>query len=232
VNSKNPTATQAERRRKIIGSRTKRAADPGPDGDGSGPFHKAAQRQLKTDAIVAAAARLIHERGVAGTSLDDVADALGITKPSVYYYVKNKGELIYLCHARIAQQQALAIDRAAALDGSGAEKIRAFVETYARFAWSPDSGLPRLWQDSSLSAEQRRITNQAYFKQADRLAGIIKAAQRDGSIQAHDAEVVERALVSSVLWIPIWYNSKMARYDQEFLLEQLLDIFFKGLLPR
>jgi TetR/AcrR family transcriptional regulator len=214
------------------GGTTRRKTTATLDRADSDPFSRGDQRQLKTDAIVAAAARLIHQRGVAGTSLDDVADALGVTKPAVYYYVKNKEELVYLCHTRIAKGQAGAIDDALALEGTGAQKIRAFVERYARFVWAPDSGLPRLWQDNSLGAPKRKEIAKAYFEQSDRLVALIADARRDGSIGDHAPEIVERALVSSILWVPIWYNEKVLGYDQAALLAKLLDVFFTGLTPK
>jgi len=213
------------RKRPILGA----ADNERPSAD---PFSRGAQRQIKTDAIVDAAAKLIHQRGVAGTSLDDVAEALGVTKPAVYYYVKNKEELIYLCHLRIAGGQAAAIDAALEATGTGAQKIKIFLETYARFVWSPDSGLPRLWQDNSLSGSMRRDVNQAYFKQSDRLVALIDSARRDGSVGDHDPQIVERALVSAILWVPIWYNEKMVSYDQPTLLAKLTDVFFTGLTPK
>ncbi len=195
-------------------------------------FNRGDQHQIKTDAIITAAARLISENGVGGTSLDDVADKLGVTKPSVYYYVNSKEELIFLCHMRIVEQQTLAVDRAIATSGTGADKIKAFIRTYAQFVWSPDSGLPRLWQDSSLNAKRRKEVNKAYLKQAKRIGALIDGGKKDGSLFPHDSEIVERALVSSILWVPIWYNEQSLPYDREKLLEMIIELFFTGLTPK
>jgi AcrR family transcriptional regulator len=206
----------------------RKAARPAPGG-GEGPFSRDTLHQSKTDAIIAAAARLIHERGVAGASLDDVAEALGISKPAVYYYISSKEELVFQCHLRIVRHQAAAIDAAAAHPGLGIEKIRIFVSAYAKFVWSPDSGLPRLWQDRSLGAQRRRAVNRAYFAQSDRLVQIIRSAVTDRSMKPRDPVVVERALVSSILWIPIWYSERDVAFDQDALLEEVLRIFLQGI---
>ncbi len=211
------------------GRRVGRKAHRALSGGGEGPFSRESLHQSKTEAIIAAAARLIHERGVSGTSLDDVAEALGITKPAVYYYIPSKEELIFQCHMRIVRHQAAAIDAAAAHTGPGIEKIRIFVRDYAQFVWSADSGLPRLWHDRSLSAPRRRAVNKAYFEQSDRVVRIIEAAMGDRSLRRRDPLVVERALVSSILWVPIWYSERDVPYDQDKLLDELLQIFFRGL---
>lgn len=45
--------------------------------------------------IIQAAAKLIIEKGVANTSLADIADEVGISKGTLYYYYSSKGELIF-----------------------------------------------------------------------------------------------------------------------------------------
>lgn len=44
--------------------------------------------------IVEAAARLIHERGVAGTTLDDVKAAAGVSGSQMYHYFPDKDKLV------------------------------------------------------------------------------------------------------------------------------------------
>jgi AcrR family transcriptional regulator len=51
--------------------------------------------------IVGAAARLIFERGVAGTSIEDVKEAAGVSSSQLYHYFADKQALV---HAVIAHQ--------------------------------------------------------------------------------------------------------------------------------
>ena len=51
----------------------------------------------KREAVIRAAARAFNERGFHNTSLDDIAAALNVTKPTIYYYVTNKEELLFQC---------------------------------------------------------------------------------------------------------------------------------------
>ena len=61
-----------------------------------------ARRELVENEIYEHAIRLFAERGFAGTSLQDIADALGITRPALYYYVKSKDELLAKLAADVA----------------------------------------------------------------------------------------------------------------------------------
>ena len=55
---------------------------------------RAKLREAKRHAVLQAAAQLFNERGFHATSLDDIATRLKVTKPTLYYYVKNKDEIL------------------------------------------------------------------------------------------------------------------------------------------
>ena len=54
------------------------------------------QREAKRHAVLQAAAQLFNE-GFHATSLDDIAARLNVSKPTLYYYVKNKDEILLQC---------------------------------------------------------------------------------------------------------------------------------------
>ena len=49
----------------------------------------------RAGAIYRTAARMIHEQGFDATSMSQIADAVQLTKPGLYYYVKGKKELLF-----------------------------------------------------------------------------------------------------------------------------------------
>ena len=49
-------------------------------------------------ALIAAAGRAFGVKGFHNTTLDDIAQALGVTKPALYRYVKSKHEILFECH--------------------------------------------------------------------------------------------------------------------------------------
>src|SRR6202048_986586 len=54
-------------------------------------------REVKREAVIRAAAHAFNHKGYHNTSLDDIAAALQVTKPTVYYYVTNKEQLLFEC---------------------------------------------------------------------------------------------------------------------------------------
>ncbi len=52
------------------------------------------RRQLMENEVLEHATRLFAEKGFAGTNLQDVAASMGLKRPALYYYFKNKDELL------------------------------------------------------------------------------------------------------------------------------------------
>ena len=81
---------------------------------------------LKREALLEGAAATFNERGIAGTSLADIAERLGLSRASVYYYVNDRAELVFQCYQRACELTAE--DLAAAAEApTGFERTLAFV---------------------------------------------------------------------------------------------------------
>src|SRR4026209_1797237 len=48
--------------------------------------------------ILKSAAAAFRRRGYHGASVDEIASALEMTKGNLYYYFRNKEEILYACH--------------------------------------------------------------------------------------------------------------------------------------
>lgn len=91
---------------------------------------KRSTHDQKRQAIFRAAMDLFSTRGFEGTTLEAVADALGYTKPALYYYFHNKEDL-FQSMAKDAQEVASArIDAIAGGPGSSYEKISAILKMH------------------------------------------------------------------------------------------------------
>lgn len=71
----------------------------GPPPERPGPaFGRSTSVEERMRHIVHASALLFEERGFHGTSMADIANAVGVTKASLYHYVSNKQELLNEIH--------------------------------------------------------------------------------------------------------------------------------------
>lgn len=88
--------------------------------------------------IVGSALRCFAEKGYAGTSLREIAEAARTTKPMIYYYFQSKEGLYSSTLGDLLQLFAEAIDRAIRSEDSPIEKLRSFSEAYLGYFQSQE----------------------------------------------------------------------------------------------
>lgn len=167
---------------------------------------RAEQSDMKRKAIIREAARVFNRRGSHGTTLDEVADRLGVTKAALYRYVDNKNDLLFACHEEameIANEQ-LGIGEQEGR--TGLEKIRIGMTGYLRVMIG-DMGVPVLvLEENALaegSARQIIVLRDAFEK---RLRGLVEEGIRDGSILAVNPKLAVFMLLGALNWVTKWYS--------------------------
>jgi AcrR family transcriptional regulator len=83
--------------------------------------------------IVSSALRHFAEKGYAGTSLREIAEAARTTKPMIYYYFKSKEGLYISTLGDLLQEFADAIDQATHPDDDPCTKLESFCDAYLRY---------------------------------------------------------------------------------------------------
>ena len=156
-----------------------------------------ARGRATRERIVTAAAALIHERGVAGTSLDDVRGATGTSKSQLYHYFADKSALV---HAVVERQVADVLEaqfpELDALDSMPA--LRAWrdrvVALNAQVACAGGCPLGRLASELAESDPAARSALATGFTQwQDRLTAGLRAMQERGELPP-DADASALAL--------------------------------------
>jgi len=201
------------------------------DGTAGKVFDRASQRERKRRAIIAAVGRSVARYGYDSTSLDDVAKELGISKPALYYYVKNKQEALFECH-----RQAFALgDRAreAALregrDGRG--RLLAFVRHYIALL-TDELGGGALMEEHRHLAPEQQAELQPLRDATDRfLRGLMEEGRRDGSIGEVDPKMAIFAIMGAVRGIHRWFAPEGELTGGQ-IAQAFVDFFERGLAPR
>jgi len=89
------------------------------------------RRAERSDQLLEAATRLFREKGYHNTSMQDLADLLGMQKASLYYYVNSKEELLNQLLERASSLLLAQIDELYAADLSPTEKLRRALKNHA-----------------------------------------------------------------------------------------------------
>jgi AcrR family transcriptional regulator len=186
------------------------------------------QHESKRTAILQQAARLFDEHGYYETSLTDIAAALHVTKPTLYYYVKNKEEIVAQIIERAISSVELCAERARGEGATGLERLRLYVRAYVEMMNS-DFGRALLSLRRvpvSAGARKRRA---AGYRRIDAIGReLIAAGIADGSIRECDVRLAAFALYGAMNWTPNWFHSGETLSAAEAG-DALFDIFAGGL---
>ena len=93
---------------------------------------RADEARRKRKAVIMEAARAFGHRGFHNVSLDEVAIALNVSKPTLYNYVKSKHELLYECYNLALDFGDEAMRDVMAQEGTGLDKLCTFIRRFIR----------------------------------------------------------------------------------------------------
>jgi len=177
--------------------------------------------------VLKAAAHCFNRKGYSGTSLKDVATMLGLTDPALYYYVKNKEELVYLCYVRAADVGRESMQRAVAEGGTGLEQARRYLRYHIEIMVGERGPIAIMSEIPSLKTEHRDEVLELSRQHSKNFEDILEAGIADGSIEACDVRMTGNAIMGSINWIPKWFHGGKAAADN--VIVGFPDVLTRGL---
>ena len=188
-------------------------------------------RELKREAVIRAAAREFNRNGYHNTSLDDIAAALQVTKPTVYYYVTSKEQLLFECFVAGVEQIRAAFREVRQLPLPARERLNAVLRHYGEAVASEFGWCMVRAEDQDLSPAMSRHIKSLKSEIDQGIRRLLREGVQDGSIEPCDAKMTAFALAGALNWIAHWY-----REDQSLTGAQIatafVSIFEGGLRPR
>lgn len=185
----------------------------------------------KRDAVVRAAARAFNERGFHNTSLDDIAAALGVTKPTVYYYVESKEHLLFECFLAGLEGIREGFRRAEKSGLPGRDRLAAVIRDYAQAVASEFGWCMVRAEDQDLGPELRGRIRALKSEIDQGIRRLVAEGMRDGSIAPCDPKMTAFAVAGALNWIAQWYRESQPMGSAD-IADAFVTIFERGLLPR
>lgn len=166
--------------------------------------------QVQKDRMLRAAAQCFNQKGFSGTSLRDVAAILGLTDAALYYYVKNKEELVYLCYLRAGDVGREAMDRAIADGSDGLDTVRRYLKYHLEVMTGERGPIAILSEIPSLEPEHRERILDISRRHGARFEEILQQGIDDGSIAPCDVRMTGNAIMGALNWVPKWFHGDAA----------------------
>lgn len=165
------------------------------------------ERQTKRDAVLRMAGRLFTEKGFHDTSLDEVAERLHVSKPTLYYYVKNKDEILFECVRTGLEMLHAAVDPLTEAGTPPLARLEAAMRSYVDIV-THDFGLCviRVGEDP-LPPEGRAKLRRLKAAIDGEFRSLVEECIADGSIVQCEAKMAAFSLAGALSWIGRWYRA-------------------------
>lgn len=194
------------------------------------PSRRRGDHAGKRDAVILAAARAFAARGFHQTSLDDIARELGITKPTIYYYVENKEQLLFECFRAGLAVIEEGLKKAEASSACGRDRLSLVIRHYVRAVASDFGWCMTRAEDQDLGPELGGYIRQLKAGIDRGLRALIDLGIKDGSIACKDPKMAAFAMAGACNWIAHWYRENQPLTVDE-LADRFLGFFADGLKP-
>ena len=179
--------------------------------------------QLQKARMLKAAAQCFNQKGYSGTSLRDVADLLGLTDAALYYYVRNKEELVYLCYVRAADIGREALDRAWSDGENGMDVILRYLRYHIEMMVGERGPIAIMSEIPSLKPDHRDEVLDLSRQHSKNFEAVLETGIKDSSVAPCNVRMTGNAIMGSINWIPKWFHGdpdlarKLAREFPEIL---------------
>ncbi|MGJ7490618.1 TetR/AcrR family transcriptional regulator [Variovorax sp. ZT4R33] len=192
---------------------------------------RAQQREVKRNAVLQTAAQLFNERGFHATSLDDIAERLNVSKPTLYYYVESKDQILLECVRTALDLMRDGIEAVRAAGGSAIEQLKACMRIYTGVV-TQHFGMCviRIGEDplpEPLKTELRRLKAGIDLQ----FRRLIADGVAEGSLAPCDPKMAAFMLAGALSWVGRWYRSD-GHLSPEEIADQGIDLLLNGVLRR
>lgn len=192
---------------------------------------RTASSKKRTQDIIDAAAQIFHEQGYSDTSVHDIAEAVGILKGSLYYYIRSKEDLLFQVLSDVHDAFRGIVDRTRAIDAPAIERLRSYIGEHVVFNTQNVTKMAVFYHDYRSLSEKplaEIVERRRYYE--DYLRDLIAEAQEEGSINPDlDPKLAAFTLFGMMNWVYHWYQPTGAWTPRE-IGEQVASMAIDGLV--
>jgi len=164
-------------------------------------------KESRADQLLETATLLFKEKGYHNTSMQDLADALGMQKGSLYYYIESKEDLLRELLEQATSILGAQIDEVYAADLTAAEKLRIALENHGR-AIMDHLNLVTVYLQEYRSLPPERLkevmTRRENYEQC--LMQILQDGITSGEFRPVDVKMTVFGFLGMLNWTHQWFS--------------------------
>ncbi len=178
-------------------------------------------KSFKKERILEQAQRLFYERGFRGTSLEAIADAMGMTKPFVYGAYGKKIDILYDIAMRNVTMSLDAVTAGRASDGTPTQQLVEVARRLTGVCIEHREAVTVFFrEETALDPEHMRCLNDMRGQIDQSLAELLEEGVRTKEFHIRDVRTAALAIGGMVSWVYSWYRPT-GRLDAETIKEQM-----------
>ena len=178
--------------------------------------------------ILKSAAAAFRRLGYYGATVEQIANALHMKKGNLYYYFRNKEEILFACHQYSLDQLLTVLD---AVERSGAtpeEKLRRLIVSFVHTILDDLHGTALVLELEALSPAHLRTVIVRRDRFDHGMRQVLEEGVRTGAFTRGDAKLLSFAILGAVNWIPRWYDPEGTASSQQ-IADHFADYLIAGL---
>jgi AcrR family transcriptional regulator len=176
-----------------------------------GPRRRGRPRNAEASAstridILKSAAASFRRMGYHGATVEQIAAALRMKKGNLYYYFRNKEDILFACHQYSLDRLHEILDEVERSGAPPEEQLRRLVVAFVQTILDELGGTALFLDLEALSPPHLRIVIVRRDRFDRGIRRVIEEGMRTGAFAPGDAKLIAFAILGAVNWIPRWFD--------------------------
>ena len=167
-----------------------------------------AEPETRKQAILDAAAEIFHRKGYHATSIQDIAQEVGMLKGSLYYYISSKNDLLLEIITDVHAQAFAQLEELIDSPAPAADRLRQFIVRHAVYCATHQTGMGVfLHEYKAVEGSEAKSVMAMRDRYETLLRDIIAEGQEEGSFRKDvDPKLTVRLILGMINWLYHWYS--------------------------
>ncbi len=183
--------------------------------------------------ILEAAVRLFMQKGYINTSMDDIAEAVGLTKGGLYHHVDKKEDLLTAIHEQILDNFFSRVEAAVKAETDPRGKLDGWIRAHTSVVQDFQPQIKVFFTEiDNLSEESFRRMIRKRDAAQHMLRDIIAEGIASGAVrQDINPNIMSFLILGMINWLYMWYRPKGSLSPEE-IVQNIRKVIFGGLVGR